>query len=71
MVLKGKVFKNCERVKTMELAPVYDCGSCLYAQADENIMKRVLTDEKEKTTEFMRLLILLRFFQTCKKNSTK
>ena len=32
----------------MELAPVYDCGSCLYAQADENIMKRVLTDEKEK-----------------------
>ncbi len=32
----------------VELAPVYDCGSCLYAQADENIMKRVLTDEKEK-----------------------
>ena len=27
---------------TMELAPVYDCGSCLYPQADENIMEATL-----------------------------
>ena len=33
----------------MRLAPVYDCGSCLYPQADENIMKAVLenTDERD------------------------
>lgn len=33
---------------TMELAPVYDCGSCLYPQADETIMKAVLEDESER-----------------------
>ena len=32
----------------MELAPVYDCGSCLYPQADENVMKTVLSDPQEK-----------------------
>ena len=32
----------------MELAPVYDCGSCLYPQADEKIMKLVLEDENER-----------------------
>ena len=32
----------------MELAPVYDCGSCLYPQADEKIMKLVLEDEDER-----------------------
>lgn len=31
----------------LELAPVYDCGSCLYPQADEEIMKVVLADQKE------------------------
>lgn len=31
----------------MELAPVYDCGSSLYPQADEKIMETVLTDENE------------------------
>lgn len=31
----------------MELAPVYDCGSSLYPQADEKIMEAVLGDEKE------------------------
>jgi hypothetical protein len=29
------------------LAPVYDCGSCLLPQADENKMQRVLEDEDE------------------------
>jgi len=32
----------------MELAPVYDCGSCLYPQADDKIMTSVLTNEKER-----------------------
>lgn len=31
----------------MELAPVYDCGSSLYPQADDKIMEMVLTDEDE------------------------
>lgn len=29
------------------LAPVFDCGSCLYPQADEMIMKSVIEDERE------------------------
>lgn len=29
------------------LAPVYDCGSSLYPQADNKIMEKVLTDENE------------------------
>ena len=32
---------------SMELAPVYDCGSCLYPQADEMIMNSVLTNADE------------------------
>ena len=32
----------------MKLAPVYDCGSCLYPQADEAIMKATLDDPAEK-----------------------
>lgn len=31
----------------MKLAPVYDCGSSLYPQADDNIMEAVLTDKNE------------------------
>lgn len=30
-----------------EIAPVYDCGSCLLPQADENVMARVFADENE------------------------
>ena len=29
-----------------EIAPVYACGSCLYPQADENIMKSIIENEK-------------------------
>lgn len=32
----------------MELAPVYDCGSSLYPQADDNIMTSVLANEEER-----------------------
>lgn len=31
----------------MTIAPIYDCGSSLYPQADESIMKLVFNDEKE------------------------
>lgn len=34
----------------MSLAPVYDCGSCLYPQADEAIMRSVLTNQAERHT---------------------
>lgn len=30
------------------LAPVYDCGSCLFPQADEEIMKKALEDPAER-----------------------
>lgn len=30
-----------------EIAPVYDCGSCLLPQADEKVMRKVLEDENE------------------------
>ena len=31
----------------MTLAPVYDCGSSLYPQADEKIMETVLASEQD------------------------
>lgn len=37
-----------EQLDKMTLAPVYDCGSCLYPQADEEIMKKVLENTGEK-----------------------
>ena len=30
-----------------EIAPVFDCGSCLLPQADDNVMKKVLVNEAE------------------------
>lgn len=32
---------------TLSLAPVYDCGSCLYPQADEDIMRATLDNQEE------------------------
>lgn len=37
-----------EQTDEMSLAPVYDCGSSLYPQADELIMEAVLADERER-----------------------
>ena len=37
-----------ERADTMTLAPVYDCGSSLYPQADEAIMESVLSNKAER-----------------------
>ena len=36
-----------EATEATEIAPVFDCGSCLLPQADENIMEKILSDEKE------------------------
>ena len=36
-----------EETQTSEIAPVFDCGSCLLPQADEKIMKAVLGNEDE------------------------
>lgn len=36
-----------EDTQISEIAPVFDCGSCLLPQADEKIMKAVLEDENE------------------------
>ncbi len=32
----------------MELAPIYDCGSCLFPQADEKMMEEVLNKQSER-----------------------
>lgn len=40
-------FLNNEKTNKSTIAPVYDCGSCLLPQADEKIMKAVITDKKE------------------------
>ena len=36
-----------EETQTAEIAPVFDCGSCLLPQADEKLMKAVLENEDE------------------------
>ncbi len=36
------------RTDEITLAPVYDCGSCLFPQADEKIMEAVLNDPAER-----------------------
>ena len=35
------------RTDEISMAPVYDCGSCLYPQADENVMKATLENPSE------------------------
>ena len=32
----------------MEIAPVYDCGSCLFPQADDIIMQDTLDSQEER-----------------------
>ncbi len=36
-----------EATNETEIAPVYDCGSCLLPQADERVMQKVLNDDAE------------------------
>ena len=35
------------RTDEVSIAPVYDCGSCLYPQADDSIMEKTLSDPAE------------------------
>jgi len=37
-----------------EIAPVFDCGSCLLPQADEKVMRNVLADEHELSARVFR-----------------
>ncbi len=41
----GFLYSN--QTSTAELAPVFDCGSCLLPQADDKVMRGVLTKEDE------------------------
>ena len=36
------------RTDEMRIAPIYDCGSCLFPQADAEIMQAVLDDQSER-----------------------
>lgn len=36
-----------EQRQYVQIAPVYDCGSCLYPQMDHKMMQTVLNDENE------------------------
>jgi len=36
-----------DRTESASIAPVFDCGSCLLPQADENIMRKVLSSEPD------------------------
>lgn len=36
--------------KTTEIAPVYDCGSCLLSRADEKTMQKIIGVEEERNT---------------------
>ena len=42
------VFLYNTETDEMKLAPVYDCGSSLYPQAEEIMMKAILDDEEER-----------------------
>lgn len=36
-----------ENSRNAKISPIYDCGSCLYPQADLNLAKKVLTNKEE------------------------
>lgn len=36
-----------DETQTAEIAPVFDCGSCLLPQSDEKVMKTILENENE------------------------
>ena len=36
-----------ERLKEVEIAPIYDCASCLYPQLTDERMKKIIDDEEE------------------------
>ena len=48
----GFLYNPLENVS--EIAPVFDCGSCLLPQADEKVMDKVLSDEDELNSRIYR-----------------
>ena len=36
-----------ERLKEVEIAPIYDCASCLYPQLTDERIKKIIDDEEE------------------------
>lgn len=48
----GFLYRPSEEVS--EIAPVFDCGSCLLPQADEKVMLKVLKDEDELNARIYR-----------------
>ena len=40
---------------TMTLAPIYDCGSCLFPQADAEIMQAVLDSQDERNLRIFQI----------------
>lgn len=48
----GFLYNPFENVS--EIAPVFDCGSCLLPQADEKVMDKVLSDEDELNSRIYR-----------------
>lgn len=41
-------FLYAPKTDKITLAPIYDCGSCLYPQADEEMMQKILADPAER-----------------------
>ena len=42
-------FLYSSQTDTAEIAPIFDCGNCLLPQADEKVMRNVLTNEDALT----------------------
>lgn len=53
--------------QTAEIAPVFDCGSCLLPQADESVMEKVLSNEDELNARIFQFPTFL----ICRKNFTR
>lgn len=54
-------YMHCEKTNRVELAPIYDCGSSLYPEADIVLKKTILEDENEKNLRvFLRPMSAIR-----------
>ena len=47
VIMETGGFLYDESTGVTTIAPVFDCGSCLLPQADENVMQKVLENESE------------------------
>ncbi|MBQ8813780.1 MAG: HipA domain-containing protein [Lachnospiraceae bacterium] len=62
----GFLYNN--QTYTAELAPIFDCGSCLLPQADEKVMRDVLAKEDELNARIYRFPTSAVKFRGCKIN---